>query len=126
MSRTCSGAAGFSPFQKSCKLADKCDRDLADLREICRGRKGFLILEKMVNPYNRSMAISLKVGQVVQLKSGGPNMTVSGEEHIFGDGTGKVRCQWFEGTKMMQGTFPEVSLQIVEEGSGRGSMNVIG
>ena len=64
------------------------------------------------------MAILLKEGTVVRLKSGGPDMTVSGEEHIFGNGTGKVRCQWFEGTKMMQGTFPEISLKVVEENTG--------
>ncbi|MGA8028046.1 MAG: DUF2158 domain-containing protein [Bryobacteraceae bacterium] len=64
------------------------------------------------------MAISLKEGTVVRLKSGGPDMTVVGEEHIFAKGTGKVRCQWFEEKKMMQGTFPEQSLKLVEEGSG--------
>jgi uncharacterized protein YodC (DUF2158 family) len=60
------------------------------------------------------MAIALEEGTVVRLKSGGPDMTVVGEEHIFGKGTGKVRCQWFEEKKMMQGTFPEPSLKIVE------------
>lgn len=63
------------------------------------------------------MAISLTEGTVVRLKSGGPDMTVVGEEHIFGKGTGKVRCQWFEEKKMLQGTFPELSLKVVEDGS---------
>jgi len=62
------------------------------------------------------MAISLEAGTVVRLKSGGPDMTVVEEEHIFGKGTGRVRCQWFENTKMMQGTFPEQSLDIVKKG----------
>lgn len=50
-------------------------------------------------------------------------MTVVGEEHIFGKGTGKVRCQWFEEKKMMQGTFPEQSLKTVD---GEDPMKVIG
>jgi uncharacterized protein YodC (DUF2158 family) len=64
------------------------------------------------------MAISLKAGNVVRLKSGGPDMTVVEEEHIFGKGTDRVRCQWFEGTKLMQGTFPEQSLTAVVESGG--------
>jgi uncharacterized protein YodC (DUF2158 family) len=63
------------------------------------------------------MAISLKTGTVVRLKSGGPDMTVVEEEHIFAKGTGRVRCQWFEETKLMQGTFPEDSLKTVQESS---------
>lgn len=53
----------------------------------------------------------------MRLKSGGPDMTVVEEEHIFGKGTGRVRCQWFEETKLMQGTFPEESLKTIEGGS---------
>ena len=62
-----------------------------------------------------SMAISLQAGTVVRLKSGGPDMTVVEEEHIFGKGTSRVRCQWFEERKLMQGTFPEESLRIVKD-----------
>lgn len=46
-------------------------------------------------------------------------MTVVEEEHIFGKGTGRVRCQWFEGTKLLQGTFPEESLKVVNTGGVR-------
>lgn len=46
----------------------------------------------------------LKVGDVVQLNSGGPKMTVT----LVGDsyGTPTVWCVWFEGTKKIEGQFP--------------------
>ncbi len=44
-------------------------------------------------------------GDTVQLKSGGPVMTVAGE---VSDGT--IRCQWFGGKKLESGYFPVESL----------------
>jgi uncharacterized protein YodC (DUF2158 family) len=44
-------------------------------------------------------------GDTVQLKSGGPVMTVAGEE----SGSG-IRCQWFGGKKLESGNFPVESL----------------
>lgn len=41
------------------------------------------------------MASEFKSGDIVQLKSGGPKMTV---DQLFGDGTMRVR--WFAGSKM--------------------------
>jgi len=46
------------------------------------------------------------VGNIVELKSGGPKMTVT---HV---GPTAIRCVWFEGTKKMQGDFPPDALQI--------------
>ena len=51
-----------------------------------------------------------KVGDIVQLKSGGPKMTV--EEEL---GSGDIRCQWFAGSKLSWGDFPAHSLARVEE-----------
>jgi uncharacterized protein YodC (DUF2158 family) len=56
-----------------------------------------------------------KVGQLVKLKSGGPDMTVQEVNepsqyrpaHTYG-------CQWFAGKKLDKGTFPGESLNPVE------------
>jgi uncharacterized protein YodC (DUF2158 family) len=54
------------------------------------------------------MANNLKVGDVVELKSGGPEMTVQSTE---GD---HVWAQWFGGRKLERGRFPVASLLPVE------------
>lgn len=46
-----------------------------------------------------------QLGDIVKLKSGGPEMTV---DYVFGDGD--YRCQWFAGKKLESGRFPEQSL----------------
>ncbi|HWM25680.1 MAG TPA: DUF2158 domain-containing protein [Chthoniobacterales bacterium] len=46
------------------------------------------------------------VGDIVQLRSGGPDMTV--EEQI--SFAGQYRCQWFGGKKLETGCFPPESL----------------
>jgi uncharacterized protein YodC (DUF2158 family) len=54
-----------------------------------------------------------KTGDIVQLKSGGPNMTVKD----VGDATfGKPEyiCQWFGGRKLEQGIFPQDSLELAK------------
>ncbi|WP_316398499.1 YodC family protein [Bradyrhizobium sp. 33ap4] len=61
------------------------------------------------------MAEEFKAGDVVQLKSGGPRMTVSqvGEDQY---GQRKVWCVWFEKTKKYEDTFePEI---LMKPGSG--------
>ncbi len=52
------------------------------------------------------MADTFKVGQVVQLKSGGPKMTVSGFSNI----DESVYCTWFAGAKKEHGSFPPDTL----------------
>ena len=56
------------------------------------------------------MSDQFKVGDVVQLKSGGPKMTVTqvGNHELYGP---TVWCVWFVGTKQEKGTFPPGSLQ---------------
>jgi uncharacterized protein YodC (DUF2158 family) len=53
---------------------------------------------------------NIKVGAVVQLKSGGPKMTV---KSIMSPSA--VGCQWFEGAKLQNGVFDSASLKVVEE-----------
>jgi uncharacterized protein YodC (DUF2158 family) len=45
------------------------------------------------------MADTYKTGEIVQLKSGGPKMTVAGTVG------GRIACQWFAGSKLEQGVF---------------------
>lgn len=56
-----------------------------------------------------------KAGDVVELKSGGPEMTVSqtGKQQM----TGKflVWCDWFDGSKKMSDSFPPESLKLAGE-----------
>ncbi len=56
----------------------------------------------------------IKAGDIVQLKSGGPKMTVSTVSTPMGGTTLHAWCDWFEGTKKVQGSFPLTSLRIVE------------
>ncbi len=54
---------------------------------------------------------TFKVGDIVQLKSGGPKMTVYNPDTL----SGEVYCQWFAGSKLDSGEFPKDSLIKVEE-----------
>jgi len=60
------------------------------------------------------MSTSFKVGDIVQLKSGGPEMTVqtvpTTHSHYY-------NCQWFAGKKLESGHFPADSLQPVKPAS---------
>lgn len=51
-----------------------------------------------------------KIGQLVELKSGGPVMTVS-EPKTYDY---QVACQWFSGRKLESGQFPPESLKPAE------------
>jgi uncharacterized protein YodC (DUF2158 family) len=50
-------------------------------------------------------------GDIVRLKSGGPTMTVDKHSEYGGD----VVCQWFAGSKLSIGGFPEGALVKVED-----------
>lgn len=56
------------------------------------------------------MALKFKVGDIVQLKSGGPAMTVAKrpEGGVYGE---NYLCQWFKGASKEQGHFVEDILQ---------------
>jgi uncharacterized protein YodC (DUF2158 family) len=51
-----------------------------------------------------------KKGDVVQLKSGGPRMTIDGTV-----GTDKFICKWFHDNKVLSETFASDALEIYEE-----------
>lgn len=54
------------------------------------------------------------IGDIVKLKSGGPEMTVKEAISNFGgEETGNYRCQWFAGKKLDNGVFPYESLVAV-------------
>lgn len=55
------------------------------------------------------MAGEFKAGDIVQLKSGGPPMTVEED-----DRRGRYRCVWFKGASMEGGYFQEQSLKLYE------------
>lgn len=62
------------------------------------------------------MNAEIKAGSVVQLKSGGPLMTVSSVGDIYGEPT--VWCDWFVQDKAPwkkeHGSFPPSSLKLIE------------
>ena len=54
-----------------------------------------------------------KPGDIVKLKSGGPDMTIQEEQQISSGGkTGKYWCQWFAGKKLERGNFPADSIEL--------------
>ena len=55
-------------------------------------------------------AQGFEVGNIVKLKSGGPEMTVRGWSDLHKG----YSCQWFAGKKLEQGHFPLDSLELVK------------
>ena len=61
------------------------------------------------------MSETLKVGDVVQLKSGGPHMTIKQYLAAFsGQQSTTVICNWFVGTKLETGKFDVHTLILAE------------
>ena len=65
------------------------------------------------------MENTFKVGDQVELISGGPVMTVQrvvskSPMDIMDDDAGHIRCQWFSGKKLEAGNFPAGSLKRVQ------------
>ncbi|TPE60543.1 DUF2158 domain-containing protein [Sandaracinobacter neustonicus] len=56
-----------------------------------------------------------KPGDTVQLKSGGPIMTIDQIGTRSGRPESAAWCQWFEKTKLETGVFPLTSLHLWEE-----------
>ena len=59
---------------------------------------------------------NFEIGDVVQLRSGGPKMTVHG---LVSDGD--VVCQWFEGNEVHEESFPKDALKKIEVVTAGGS-----
>jgi uncharacterized protein YodC (DUF2158 family) len=59
------------------------------------------------------------VGDIVKLKSGGPDMTIRGvlDNPLSKEPTVNYKCQWFAGKKLDNGIFPQESLVKVENES---------
>jgi uncharacterized protein YodC (DUF2158 family) len=55
-----------------------------------------------------------KVGQVVQLKSGGPKMTVECRIDNLPDESEVYTCQWFAAEKLEQGKFSSDLIEPIE------------
>lgn len=53
------------------------------------------------------MAQKFVIGDIVELKSGGPKMAVNN----YNNDNQHYKCQWFAGKKLEQGFFPEESLE---------------
>jgi uncharacterized protein YodC (DUF2158 family) len=58
------------------------------------------------------MDAKFRKGDIVQLKSGGPTMTIKQMPDGLGD---EYICQWFGGKKLEQGYFPPESLKKATE-----------
>ena len=60
--------------------------------------------------------MEIKCGDVVQLKSGGPLMTVEdiGNYNYGGGGENQAKCTWFEKTKKYQDVFSLEALKVVK------------
>jgi len=54
-----------------------------------------------------------KVGMIVQLKSGGPKMTVIETGSLLTED--RIKCQWFSGSKLESGLFHPKSLKVIKE-----------
>lgn len=60
------------------------------------------------------MAITLKLGDIVQLKSGGPKMTVTKVLERY------IHTAWFAGSKNENGVFPFQAVILCQEGNKNG------
>ena len=58
-------------------------------------------------------ATNFVIGDIVKLKSGGPEMTVQTQPAASAT---YYQCQWFAGKKLESGRFPENSLELVKAG----------
>jgi len=62
------------------------------------------------------MSNTYNIGDIVKLKSGGPEMTIKKVNTNMNDEpSGHYQCQWFAGKKLDSGVFPQESLVAVTE-----------
>jgi uncharacterized protein YodC (DUF2158 family) len=72
-------------------------------------REKFNAFKKLLARIKQFAMEDFEIGNVVQLRSGGPKMTIHG---LVSDGD--VICQWFEGNVVHEESFPREALQKVE------------
>ena len=76
---------------------------------------------EIISSHQKSTMEDFEIGDVVQLRSGGPKMTVHG---LVSDGD--VICQWFEGNEVHEESFPKEALRKVELVTAGGSRRADG
>ncbi len=59
------------------------------------------------------MSSKFSIGDIVQLKSGGPKMTIKKVTEGFDEEP--IQCQWFSGSKLQNGWFRPESIMRVDE-----------
>ncbi|QRM62364.1 DUF2158 domain-containing protein [Agrobacterium fabrum] len=57
------------------------------------------------------MEAKFSTGDVVQLKSGGPAMTISKSKRNYGNFKGSYRCKWFKGASNETSVLKRITLQ---------------
>lgn len=65
--------------------------------------------------------VRLKRGAVVELRSGGPEMTIEKIETHYGSPELYARCQWFDKMRLRQGTFAVHALEVRDGKAGAGA-----
>ena len=66
----------------------------------------------LTNINNLSIMGKFKIGDVVELISGGPQMTASSyDTDMYGTPINSVRCTWFDGLKVVEFIFHEDQLK---------------
>ncbi len=58
--------------------------------------------------------MELKVGAVVQLKSGGPKMTITEIGKYNYSDHEQAKCVWFDGAKKFESLFEEETLEVID------------
>ena len=66
------------------------------------------------------MTDTFRVGDVVQLKSGGPRMTVTSVDNDAA-GVPTVWCTWFEGSNEKRGSWPAYAVQAAPDSRAPGN-----
>jgi uncharacterized protein YodC (DUF2158 family) len=69
------------------------------------------------------MGEQFQEGDVVQLKSGGPKMTINKIEDW--DGGRRAWCKWFQGTDSKEDVFPVSSLKLPDDPPRQGSLRPV-
>jgi uncharacterized protein YodC (DUF2158 family) len=59
--------------------------------------------------------MDFKVGDVVRLRSGGPDMTIVGFAKSFPEEHSVAECRWFENGEKKAGNFPPEALEKVQD-----------
>jgi len=59
----------------------------------------------------KNSSVEFSIGDVVQLNSGGPDMSI----YYISENTRDISCQWFAGKKLEEGTFESKGLTLIRK-----------